>query len=253
MCLLHVPFFIIIVKNIYMRAHCLQHVPFEDMAAISGWLEKNNFEISYTRFYEDAGLPDVFEIDWVIVMGGPMSVNDTKQYPWLKAEKDFISECIAMNKTIIGICLGSQLIANSLGCKVYPNTQKEIGWYPLTKNKKVNIDLFDALPEKLTVFHWHGETFDLPEEAMLIASSEACVNQIFTIYPNVIGFQCHFETNDETLKDLSEECEPELKATGKYIQNAQEMKEGLKTYALSMHKVLYSILDKMLQVSLEFM
>jgi GMP synthase (glutamine-hydrolysing) len=182
-----------------------------------------------------------------------MSVNDTKAYPWLKAEKEFIIECIAQNKTIIGICLGSQLIANALGYKVYPNTQKEIGWYPVYKNKKINIELFGDLPDDLTVFHWHGETFDLPEEATLIASSEACKNQIFCIYPNIIGFQCHLETNTYSLLELSAEGEPELKTPGKYIQTAEEMVSGLKFYTQPMHNALFGILDKQLQFNQEFM
>ena len=236
-----------------MRAHCLQNVPFEDMAAINEWLNLNKFEISYTRFFEDDELPDPFDIDWLIIMGGDMSVNDTKQHPWLKKEKQFIVDCIAQNKTVIGFCLGSQLIANSLGYKVYPNEHKEIGWYPIYKSNKVRVDLFDNLPEELTVFHWHGETFDLPEEATLIASSEACKNQIFCVYPNIIGFQCHLETNTESLADISGECQGELETKGKYIQTSDEMVSGLKFYTKPMHSALFGILDKLLQTSLEFM
>jgi len=235
-----------------MRAHCFQHVPFEDMAAITDWLTANKFEISYTRFYDSPKLPNVNDIDWLIIMGGPMSVNDNKKYPWLVIEKEFINECIVLNKTIIGVCLGSQLVASAIGCAVYPNTTKEIGWYPIKKNEKVNTELFQNLPEELTVFHWHGETFDLPEEALLIASSEACKNQIYTIYPNVIGFQCHFEANAEWLQGLSDVNEPELAVPGKYIQTSEEMKAGLKLYAQPMHSALFGILDNMLKVNREF-
>jgi GMP synthase-like glutamine amidotransferase len=236
-----------------MRAHCLQHVPFEDMAAITEWLSNKKFEITYTKFFNEIALPDPSDIDWLIIMGGPMSVNEEKNYPWLKIEKQFINDCIAQNKVIIGICLGSQLIANSLGYKVYPNKHKEIGWFPINKNKNINIEIFDDLPEELPVFHWHGETFDLPEESVLIASSEACTNQIFCVYPNIIGFQCHLETNSESLAELSSESEPELKIPGKYLQTADEMVSGSKFYTQPMHSALFGILDKLLLTNQEFM
>jgi GMP synthase-like glutamine amidotransferase len=222
------------------------------MAVLNEWLAINKFEITYTRFFEETTLPNPSDIDWLIIMGGPMSVNDEKEYPWLKNEKQFIIECIAQNKIVIGICLGSQLIAHSLGYKVYPNKHKEIGWFPIYKNKDLPIEFFDGLPQELPVFHWHGETFDLPQEAVLIASSEACKNQIFCIYPNVIGFQCHLETNAGSLKELSSESEPELKIRGKYIQTTDEMVLGIKQYAQPMHSALFEILDKVLQTNLDF-
>jgi GMP synthase-like glutamine amidotransferase len=228
-----------------MKAHCLQHESFEGMAAIEPWLKKNNFKISYTRFYESAELPSSGDIDWLIIMGGGMSVNDEQQYPWLITEKQFIRQCIENGKVVIGICLGSQLIANALGARVYRNNQKEIGWFPIRKIQPVNSRIFEALPDEITVFHWHGETFDLPPGAELIASSEACKNQIFVIGDRAIGFQCHLETTADSLTSLSEACKSEL-TPATYIQSEEEMILGEKKYSDKMHKVLFQVLDNLL-------
>ncbi len=231
-----------------MKAHCLQHEPFEGIATIETWLKKNKFELSYTNFYESNHLPLPKDIDWLIIMGGGMSVNDEQELPWLIAEKEFIRACIAEGKIIAGICLGAQLIANALGAKVYRNNQKEIGWFPIRKSNQIKSALFDGLPEELTVFHWHGETFDLPSGAELIASSVACKNQIFLINEKIVGFQCHLETTAESLTSLSECCRSEL-ISATFIQKEGQMIEDEKKYSADMHKVLFRLLDNLLKAN----
>ena len=115
-----------------MRAHYLQHVPFEGLGIIKPWLKVQGYELTNTPFYESALLPDPGEIDLLIVMGGPMSVNDEAEFPWLIDEKRFIRRCIEEDTSVLGICLGAQLIASSLQSRVYPNRVKEIGWFPIT-------------------------------------------------------------------------------------------------------------------------
>ena len=114
-----------------MRAHYFQHVPFEGLGSIEPWLQKAGYEITSTRFYESTELPDLKTIEVLIVMGGPMSVNDEDKFPWLVAEKQFIRDAIAKRKPVLGICLGAQLIASTLGAIVYSNQEKEIGWFPI--------------------------------------------------------------------------------------------------------------------------
>lgn len=225
-----------------MQAHCFQHVAFEGMGAIEQWLNANNFSISYTRFYENPVVPSIDEIDWLIVMGGPMSINDEQEYPWLVQEKKFIRECIARQKTVIGICLGSQLIAGAMGCRIYKNNVKEIGWFPVTLQTNNEFTRGIDFPDVITVFHWHGETFDLPNDAELIASSGNCKNQIFTVGRNVIGFQCHLETTVESLKTLTENCANELNPAP-FIQSAKEMAQQYPKYADTMHQLLFKMLD----------
>ena len=114
-----------------MRAHYFQHVPYEGLGCITGWLESRAARVTGTRFFESPRLPDPAQVDFLIIMGGPMSVNDEATLPWLRAEKRFIAETIAAGKTVLGICLGAQLIASALGARVYRNPEPEIGWFPI--------------------------------------------------------------------------------------------------------------------------
>jgi GMP synthase-like glutamine amidotransferase len=239
-----------------MKAHCLQHETFEDMAAVETWLLQKGFHISTTRLFESDELPVLHDIDWLIIMGGSMSVNDDALYPWIAAERKFVRECIDAGKTVIGICLGSQMIASSLGAKVYPNDCKEIGWFPMYKNKQAVSTLFAALPDELTVFHWHGETYDLPNQAVRIAGSDACLHQIFQYGKKTVGFQCHLETTAASLASLSTACQNEIsesRALGgekaRFIQTSEEMKNLEPEYSRAMHDVLYAVLEAMLSDS----
>ncbi len=160
-----------------MRIHYLQHKPYESLGCIEEWISKSRHSLSATKFYEDTSLPKFSDFDFLIIMGGPMGVYDEDKYPWLKDEKKFIKESINDNKIVLGICLGSQLIADSLGSKVYKNKFKEIGWFPVKiKNEH---KFFNSLPEEIITAHWHGDTFDLPDGAVHIAESSACKNQAF--------------------------------------------------------------------------
>src|SRR5579871_6354431 len=147
------------------RFHCIQHVPFETPGNIQIWAKEKGHSLSYTHIYNNEELPAINDFDVLIIMGGPMSIHDEKEFSWLKKEKEFIKSAIQENKKILGICLGSQLIADALGAKVYNNKEKEIGFMP--------VKFFKDNSEEI-VFHWHGETFDLPEGATLRASTEAC-------------------------------------------------------------------------------
>ena len=204
-----------------MRAHYLQHVPFEGLGSIESWLKAAGYEISVTRLYELADLPRVEDIDFLVVMGGPMSVNDEIDYPWLTDEKEFIRSIIVSGKSVLGICLGAQLIANAMGSRVFKNPVKEIGWFPVQAIVSLNNPVF-KFPEEAVVFHWHGETFSLPPEAIQIAKSESCKNQAFQIGSNVIGLQFHLETTLDSIRALVKNCRHEL-VTGKYIQSEQDI------------------------------
>ncbi|MHC5934715.1 type 1 glutamine amidotransferase [Nostoc sp.] len=206
-----------------MRIHYLQHVPFEGLASIEQWLTKKDHILSATKFYNGDTLPSVDDLDWVIVMGGPMNIYENDKYPWLTWEKHFIEEAIKKNKIVIGICLGSQLIADVLGSKVYKGQEKEIGWYPIQVTTEAkNYPVFATFPVSFTVFHWHGDTFDLPPGAVQLASSEVCANQAFIYGDRVLGLQFHLESTQESVRQIIENCASEL-VTGKYIQKSEEM------------------------------
>lgn len=200
-----------------MRVFVLQHVPFEELGNIQPWLMQHNAEIHYCRLYANDPLPALEQIDLLILLGGPMSVNDESHYPWLKAEKAFLAQVIAAEKPVVGICLGAQLIACSQGARIYSNYAKEIGWFDIT-TVPASGDVL-PLPASMRVFHWHGETFELPANAVLLASSEACNNQVFQLGRRVIGLQCHLETTEVNARSMVLHCADEL-VGGSFIQDA---------------------------------
>lgn len=197
-----------------MRVHVLQHVAFEDIGSMADWLHEHSAQISYTRFFESAELPLPEHFDLIIAMGGPMSVNDEDAFPWLMAEKQFIREAIEHGVSVLGICLGAQLIASALYACVYPNWQKEIGWFAIeTASNREEAFQFS---ERLSVFHWHGETFDLPKGAIQLARSQGCENQAFQFGKNVIGLQFHLETTPQSAALLVHHCSAEI-VSGEFI------------------------------------
>lgn len=194
-----------------MNIHFLQHVPFEGLASIRGWIERGGHKVSCTRLYAGDGLPRPDTIDLLIVMGGPMGVHDIDLYPWLRAEKDFLRDTIDTGKRVLGICLGAQLIADVLGARVYPNGQKEIGWFPVTRsNGAEQSPLGRLLPACFHAFHWHGDTFDLPPGAVHLAQSDVCQHQAYAIGDRILGLQFHLETTPESAQELIEHGADEL-------------------------------------------
>jgi len=139
-----------------MHVHILHHVPFEGLGSIADWLSRRGDSVTDTRFFETPQLPVLADIDLVIALGGPMSVNDEEQLPWLQCEKHFVTEAIANGKAVLGICLGAQLIASALGARVYPAANQEIGWFPVFAEPVVPGAF--VFPARTEVFHWHGET-----------------------------------------------------------------------------------------------
>lgn len=204
-----------------MRAHYLQHVAFEGLGSIEVWLQDSGFEITSTQFYDSKELPNVEDIDLLVVMGGGMSVHNEEDYPWLVEEKKFIKNIIGAGIPTLGICLGAQLIANSMGGEVFPNSVKEIGWFPIQATKSTHETSFQ-FPKEIEVFHWHGETFSLPSGAVQIAESKGCKNQAFQLGDNVIGLQFHLETTSRSAQALVDNCRNEL-VQGEYIQTETDI------------------------------
>jgi len=225
-----------------LRIHCFQHVDYEDLGCIYDWCKAKGYTISYTKFFESVRLPQPDDYDWLIVMGGPMGVYETEKYDWLTDEKKAIQAAILKNKTVIGICLGAQLIADALGAKVYKNPEKEIGWFDISFTgqalKYLSPETTDA---NLNVFHWHGDTFELPENAIPLAYSEACKNQAFIYKNKVIGLQFHFEVTEQSIRAMVENGKHELTG-GNYIQTEKEILAQKATIE-SNNRKMFQILD----------
>lgn len=228
-----------------MRVHYLQHVHFEELGSIASWLQNKGYEITHTAFFDEPNLPDAQTIDFLIIMGGPMSINDEAIYPWLAIEKEFIREVITLGKPVLGVCLGAQLIASAMGAKIYPNPQKEIGWFPIKAVSTDKNDVF-VFPDFFEVFHWHGETFDLPSGASLLASSTACKNQAFQLGNNIMGLQFHLEMTPDSVKEIISHSRDEL-INSVYVQSEETMLSASPQLYTDNTKCMYDILDFLTQ------
>jgi GMP synthase-like glutamine amidotransferase len=228
-----------------MRMAVLQHVEFEGPAAVADWAAGRGFPLRIFHLHRDPTLPSLADFDTLTVMGGPMSANDEAQLGWLGREIALVREAIAADKTVLGICLGAQIIAKALGARVYPGSAKEIGWFPVQRTTGSH-PLFEGLPDSFTPFHWHGETFDLPHEAALLAKSKITQTQAFAVGQRVLGLQFHLEATEESVRAL-------LKGAAHEIgDGAFEQQPGTILASLNLCASLRPLLDTMLNRSTEF-
>jgi GMP synthase-like glutamine amidotransferase len=181
----------------------VRHVPYEDLGWIAQAVDRAGLHVRYFDAFSDAGVPDPAGHEAVILMGGPMSAND--DLPWIEPELDMIRRAASAGRPVLGICLGSQLIARAMGAAVRRNTRQEIGWFPLHWTPAAADDpLFHDLPNPLTTFHWHGDTFDIPAGAEWLASSELTRNQAFRYGSNIYALQFHAEVTAPMIADWCE-------------------------------------------------
>lgn len=221
-----------------MKLHWLGHVPFEDAANIAVWAEERGHTLTSTRLFADEPLPEISEIDALAVMGGPMNVYQYRQFPWLIKEKQFIDQAIHAGLPIIGVCLGAQLIADVLGAKVNKNPHVEIGWFPIQLTTAAqDSSLFRGLPTEFMVFHWHGDTFDIPPGAECLARSKACENQAFVYKKSVVGLQFHLEYSEESIHKMLIYCSHEL-VDAPFIQNRNKIITGCANLGPTMERLL---------------
>jgi GMP synthase (glutamine-hydrolysing) len=183
-------------------AVAIRHVAFEDLGSLASVLERRGYRIEIA----EAGVDDLREIsatvpDLLVVLGGPIGVYEEEVYPFLANERRILQQRLAADRPTLGICLGAQLMASALGSRVYPAKEKELGWAPLQLTDAGKRSWLAPLAAAETsVLHWHGDTFDLPEGAELLASTPACANQAFRWKRRCVALQFHVEATRRGLE-----------------------------------------------------
>jgi GMP synthase (glutamine-hydrolysing) len=190
-----------------MRAVCLKHVPFEGPGAFATALTERGVSLERYLVPQD-GLPkDAGDV--LVVMGGPMSVNDPDS--WIAEETEFIRSAILAGKPVIGVCLGSQFMAKALGATVRSGKALEIGMTQIRLTAEAKQDpVFNMLPESFEVFEWHGEVFDLPKDSVPLAGSDIAPLQAFRYATRAYGLLFHLEMEENGMESLCRECAPDL-------------------------------------------
>ncbi len=202
------------------RVHWLQHAEHENTGCIEPWLRGRGHQVSCTRLHAADPLPLAQDFDWLLVMGGPMNIYEVDRYPWLAPEKKLINDACVTNKKILGICLGSQLLADVLGGKVSPNKYSEIGWFNVDLTEDGRNSIARVLSDSFLAFHWHGDTYALPAGAKCLAKSAACGQQAFNHGDRRLGLQFHLEV---TAENALEWLKIDAPKTDRYVQSATEI------------------------------
>ena len=226
-----------------MKVQILQHVPFEGPGSMAAWLAARRMEVGCTRLFAGDPLPRADQVDALVALGGPMSVNDEDALDWLRPEKQLVRDAVARGIPVLGVCLGAQLIASALGARVYPGAAKEIGWFPIRGLPDVAPRF--QFPAECLAFHWHGETFDLPAGAVRLASSAGCENQAFQLGRNVIALQFHLETTAASVEALVEHCRDEL-VPGPYVQSESELRAAPAARYAAINRLMEDVLGYVL-------
>lgn len=222
------------------HAHVLQHHACEVPGVIADWIEERGGRLTTSHVDRGDSLPTSAG-DLLIVMGGPMNIYQDRDHPWLKAERAFIARHLEGGGRAIGICLGSQFLADALGGRVTQNPLVEIGWWPVSFTAEARA-LAPAVPESVETLHWHGDTFSLPPGAVRLASSAACENQGFVFADRVLALQFHPEVRPAMVAGLVADFGHEL-APATFVQSAEHIATDLEARCARANAVLRTLLD----------
>jgi len=225
-----------------MKIHYFQHAAAEGPGEIANWAGARGHRIDGTHWYRGDAPPSPAEIDFLVIMGGGMNIYEHRNHPWLVPEKRLIADVISQGKPVLGVCLGSQLIADVMGGKVYQNPEFEIGWFPIRMTGSPHT-LFTGFPPEFIALHWHGDTFDLPPGATLVASSGPCRHQAFVCRERVVGLQFHIEVRPEDVRAFIQGETAPL-PEGRYVQSFDEILAG-DSHMPAVHRLLEGLLDAM--------
>jgi len=230
-----------------MRVHWLQHAAEDGLGCIAPWLAQRGHRVTHTAMFRGDPLPPRDDFDALLIMGGSMNVDQEAQYPWLRDEKRFIADVLTdAGKRVFGICLGAQLIAEQCGAWVGRNAQPEVGWW--------DIELTDAgcafapmadWPARVPMFHWHGDTFELPPGAQRLAFSQACAQQAFVLdQGRVLAVQFHPEVTPDSVRVWLQHPDSHP-SPGPFVQSVERMRDDEAGFARA-NQLLHSLLDRWL-------
>ena len=218
-----------------MRVLAIRHIPREGAGTLETFLSKRKISLNYWDIAENPSEPsDLLEYDCYVILGGPMGVYEEDTYPFIRKEVVLIQTLIAAQKPMLGICLGSQLIAKALGADVRKGPKKEIGWYgvALTQEGREDTSFAQllnsgrAFPSDLTVFQWHGDTYDLPQGASELAYSALYRYQAFRYGTCVYGLQFHIEMTERMIREWITAGADELVSVKKGIDPSRILKDS---------------------------
>jgi GMP synthase-like glutamine amidotransferase len=224
-----------------MRVHWLQHAEHEGLGCIQPWLQTRGHTVRGTRLFDGDTPPATSDFDWLIVMGGPMNIYEHDRYPWLIAEKALIRDAFVKKKKILGICLGSQLLADVLGGRVTANRYQEIGWFDVGLTEDgAQSQWAQPFSQPFQAFHWHGDTFAIPKGSRNLLKSDACVNQAFAPGPDQLGLQFHLEV---TLADAERWLAQEQLQPDRFVQSNTEILRDPERFAMNT-RLMHQVLDR---------
>ena len=188
--------------KLIMQCLVIRHLAFEDLGNFAPVLKQAGFSVDYVQAGVDAlSAAAVAAADLLVVLGGPIGVNDSAEYPFISEEIELVRARLESGKPLLGICLGAQMMATALGARVYPGKQKEIGWGGVTLTDAGRTSSLAALDDKDNdaVLHWHGDTFDLPDGAELLASTAVTPHQAFRYGRHALALQFHIEADADCI------------------------------------------------------
>ena len=228
-------------SHAFVKILVLQHASFEGPGEIAAWAGQRGHAVEVRHLYRGDAVPSLDTFDLLVIMGGEMNIYQDRDWPWLKPEREFIAAALAAGKRAIGICLGSQLIADALGARVTQNPEIELGWWPIDWTEAGRA-VYPELPGVSTVLHWHGDTFALPAGATLLAASPACPRQGYVLPGKCLGLQFHIEVDPTLVKEYVEG--QENWPCGSWVQTRADVLANAEAYCEKNRRLLHAMLDR---------